>query len=105
VLDGRSLVPLLSDPTADWGSAALMQCGQAIGLCTEDYRYAEWNKTGEIELYDMTRDPYQLDNKAGQPEYAAAQAALAAALESLGSCAGGTCQWTGSFPPPPKRSG
>jgi hypothetical protein len=105
VLDGRSLVPLLSDPKADWGSAALMQCGQAIGLCTEDYRYAEWNKHGEVELYDMTVDPCQLDNKAGQPEYAAAQAALAAALQSLKSCAGGTCQWTGSFPPPPRRRG
>lgn len=102
VLDGTSLVPLLCDPEAEWQSASLMQCGQGFGLCTDDYRYVVWSKTGEIELYDMTIDPYQLDNKAGLSEYAGVQAALAAALDSLRGCAGGTCRWTGSFPPPPK---
>ncbi len=49
----------------------------------------------------MTVDPYQLTNVAGQPAYAEIQADLAAALAQLRGCAGSTCQWTASFPPPP----
>jgi hypothetical protein len=70
-------------------------------VATRNYRYMEWEKRHQRELYDMTIDPYQLDNKAGLPEYADIQAALAAALMTLRSCAGDSCSWTGKFPPPP----
>ncbi len=100
-LDGRSLVPLLLDVDAKWSKAVLIRSGDAVGVAAHNYRYMEWTRRGEIELYDTTVDPYQLDNKAGRPQYAQIQAALAAALQELQSCAGGACTWTQKFPPPP----
>ncbi|HWA90488.1 MAG TPA: sulfatase-like hydrolase/transferase [Rhizomicrobium sp.] len=103
VLDGTSLVPLLGDVNAKWNKAVLIRCWQAWGVASHNYRYMEWHPRGEIELYDMTVDPWQLDNKAGLAEYAAIQASLAASLEALRGCAGASCAWKGKFPPPPGR--
>ncbi len=52
------------------------------------------HKEQQFEVYDMTVDPYQLNNVAGQPAYAEIQADLAAALEQLRGCSGSTCKWT-----------
>ncbi len=46
------------------------------------WHYVEY-VTGERELYDVAADPYELDNRAGDPAYAAVQAALAARLSQL----------------------
>jgi len=102
-LDGRSLVPLLSDVEADWNRATLVQCQRAIGVATRHYRYMDWGKhlDQQYEVYDMGADPYQLQNVAGTPEYADIQADLAACLQELRSCTGSTCEWTTGFPPPP----
>jgi N-acetylglucosamine-6-sulfatase len=99
--DGTSLVPLLSHDQVTWNSATLLQCGGTIGIATAQYRYMEWT-TGEKELYDMTVDPYQLQNVAGQAQYTAIQKKCAKALVGLQGCAGDTCQWTGKFPHPPR---
>jgi arylsulfatase A-like enzyme len=101
VLDGKSLTPLLSDVSAPWNSATLIQSSKCIGIATGDYRYIEWTNSGDLELYDMTIDKFQLDNKVGVQEYADIQAACASALQSLLGCGGDTCAWTGTFPPPP----
>jgi N-acetylglucosamine-6-sulfatase len=102
VLDGTSLTPLLADQAAPWNTATLLQCTLTAGVATRHYRYMEWPDTQEIELYDMTADPYQLQNVAGQPAYAAIQADLKKALSALQGCAGSTCSWTKRFPKPPK---
>ena len=47
---------------------------------TDRYTYVVWTETGEEELYDRQADPYQLDNVAGDPAYAAVKADLAAKL-------------------------
>ncbi len=104
VLDGRSLVPLLSDVDANWNRATLVQCQRAIGVATRRYRYMDWGKhqaEHQYEVYDMTVDPYQLQNVADTDAYADIQADLAACLEQLSKCSGSTCEWTTSFPPPP----
>lgn len=104
VVDGRSLVPLLSNPKGHgWNRATLLQCPQAVGVATARYRYMQWGKhqKREFELYDMTADPFQDDNKADDPAYADIRAACATALDGLRNCTGDTCSWTGSFPPPP----
>ena len=44
---------------------------------TDRYTYVVWTETGEEELYDRDADPYQLDNLAGDPAYAAVEADLA----------------------------
>ncbi len=100
VLDGMSLTPLLADVSAPWKTAALVKSYKTDGICTQQYRYIEWSN-GDKELYDMTIDPYQLDNKAGLSAYQDIQQACATALASLEGCAGDTCSWTGKFPPPP----
>lgn len=46
------------------------------------FTYAEY-ETGERELYDLTADPHQLTNVAGDPAYAAQQTRLAARLLEL----------------------
>jgi hypothetical protein len=55
----------------------------AWGIRTPDYMYAETTVTGEKELYDLAVDPYELENVAGEPQYAAAQAVLATRLDAL----------------------
>lgn len=46
------------------------------------YTYVEY-ETGEVELYDLTGDPWQLDSVAGDPAYAAVRARLAARMRAL----------------------
>jgi arylsulfatase A-like enzyme len=101
VLDGRSLVPLLSGVTDDWNTAVLTECTRASGVVTRHYRYVEWFSDQGIELYDMTRDSAQMQNVAGNQAYTEIQASLAEALHALQGCAGSNCSWTGTFQHPP----
>jgi arylsulfatase A-like enzyme len=104
VLDGSSLSPLLADVNASWNSATLMQSRRTSGIATANYRYYEWPRSNEFELYDMTVDEFQLNNVAGHSDYQAIQASCAASLQQLQGCGGDTCSWTQSFPPPPKSA-
>jgi hypothetical protein len=47
-----------------------------------DFTYVE-HATGEVELYDLRTDPWQLDNQAGSPLYADVRARLRARLGEL----------------------
>ena len=58
---------------------------------TNRYIYVE-NLSGEVELYDLETDPYEVQNQAANPAYDAVEAALAARLASLRSCAGESCR-------------
>ena len=58
---------------------------------TDRYTCVVWTETGEPELYDRDVDPYQLDNVAGDPAYAATQARLARKLARLEACRGVSC--------------
>lgn len=61
------------------------------GVRTERYTYVVWTETGEQELYDRRADPYELQNVASDPAYAAIKARLAADLTKLNGCAGLAC--------------
>ena len=61
-----------------------------VGLRTADYTYVEY-ANGEIELYDLRADPYQLQNIASTAD-PSLLAMLHAWLESLRQCAGESCQ-------------
>ena len=61
------------------------------GVRTDRYTYVVYKETGEQELYDRRTDPYQLDNVAADPAYAAIRTKLAAKLARLDSCRGRSC--------------
>jgi uncharacterized repeat protein (TIGR01451 family) len=90
-VDGVSLAPLLrGDPPPIWRDSMLIEHehdqSEPVpgyrGVRTTRYLYAEID-SGERELYDTAADPYELQNRAGQPAYAAIQAQLAAELRGL----------------------
>jgi hypothetical protein len=98
--DGQSLWPLLSDPLVDWGRDLLIERGPGAdglgarlftALRTPSYVYAE-HANGELELYDLRRDPDQLESLHADPEYAAVRAELARRLAELRDCAGVVCR-------------
>ncbi|MFL5870326.1 MAG: sulfatase [Solirubrobacterales bacterium] len=117
-VDGRSLLPLLERAHDAWPKrrATLIEIGNPsctrnpatrngltnfyAGIRTPRFIYLKLHHvnpaTGlcdrtEYELYDLKRDPYELDNIAVNPEFrhpSDVQRGLAARLRSLRSCAG-----------------
>jgi N-acetylglucosamine-6-sulfatase len=61
------------------------------GVRTNRYTYVVWTETGEKELYDRRKDPYELNNLADDPAYASVRAHLAAKLSKLAHCKGAAC--------------
>ena len=59
-------------------------------LRTQRYSYVEY-VTGEVELYDLSNDPHQLNNKAAEADRSLL-AALSGQLAKLKSCAAATCR-------------
>jgi len=75
-LQGKSLVPLLEDPSKPFKSAAFTQLhrnknGDGRSIRSDRFRYTEWNagKDG-MELYDHNSDPAEYHNLAKDPAYA-----------------------------------
>ncbi len=58
---------------------------------TDRYTYVVWTKTGEKELYDRRKDPYELSNVIDKPAYADVRATLERKLEKLKACKGKSC--------------
>ncbi len=53
--------------------------GAYYGIRVPGLKYVEYTN-GEIELYDLTNDPYEVQNQANQPVYQAKQNELARLL-------------------------
>lgn len=95
-LDGRSLVPVLESTRGPWRQDFLIEHLQGdyplvptyCALRTTRFTYVAY-VTGEEELYDLRRDPLQLQNALRAPELRSALTRLRARLAEL--CA----------PPPP----
>jgi N-acetylglucosamine-6-sulfatase len=120
-IDGRSLVPYMVDPalrtrrpllfesfveTADVEqngeartSARRGDAGASIvappkdyeGIRLGPYKYIEW-PDGEKELYDINKDPYELNNEIRDKNFAPIRAFLHSQLIRLEACVGRTCQ-------------
>jgi N-acetylglucosamine-6-sulfatase len=61
------------------------------GIRLGPYKYIEW-PDGEKELYDINKDPYELNNIVRNPNYYPIRAFLHKELERLETCSGRTCQ-------------
>ena len=77
-LHGRSLVPLLKDPSAAWHHPAVTQTRRGpakdhfmgYSIRTEGWRYTEWDGGARgVELYDEAADPNELRNLAQDPAH------------------------------------
>ena len=70
-LSGRSLVPLLRDPFAEWERPALTTHGRLNhAVRSRNYRYIRY-EDGSEELYDHRRDPLEGENLAGKTGFEA----------------------------------
>jgi arylsulfatase A-like enzyme len=87
--DGRSLLPLLRSTHAPWRRDFLLEHMEGTNhvptYCgVRDERYVEVRyATGEQELYDLRRDPYELANRAGDPGAVAVRDRLRHRLDEL----------------------
>jgi arylsulfatase A-like enzyme len=61
------------------------------GIRLGPYKYIEW-PDGEKELYDISKDPYELNNIVRVPNYFPIRAFLHAQLIRLEDCVGSTCR-------------
>lgn len=121
-MDGKSLLPLLANPSTQWGRDLLIErgptgekrAGKAFGEIADgdngnqgktaapgDQRFVAIRTpkykyveyaNGEKELYDLAKDPDELTNLAGQSAYTTLQAELAGRLAKLRDCAGASCR-------------
>jgi arylsulfatase A-like enzyme len=94
-MQGRSLVPLMSDtPAKEWRSAVYYHyyeypygahnVKKHYGIRTERYKLIHfYNDIDAWELYDLKTDPHEMNNVAGNPEYAAVTDSLKIRLYEL----------------------
>src|ERR1700722_11575003 len=90
---GKSLMPLLSGPEAEWRSDWLyeyyeypgyQQVRPCRGVRTERYKYIHYfTAPQEFEVYDLQTDPAEMHNLYGDPGHAELAKRLAARLEEL----------------------
>jgi arylsulfatase A-like enzyme len=95
VMDGRSLFELMEDPSRRTGRELVLENGVGANgvpmfraLRNPRYEWIEHKTTGEYELYDLVKDPYELRNLEDLDAYAGIRRALAARLRKLQSCRG-----------------
>jgi N-acetylglucosamine-6-sulfatase len=97
-LDGRSLLPFARSAAAGDPRAILLEGPpkrgtngmlRFTGVRTGRFKYVE-HVFGATELYDLWRDPYELENLAGSAP--GVQRRLARRLERLRACAGAACR-------------
>lgn len=98
VQDGLSLLPLLERPDEELGRGLLIENGNGAngipkyrGIRTDRYVYVDHKTTGEEELFDLAKDPYELKSLDEDPAYDAVRFDLQAKLKRLVNCAGVGC--------------
>jgi arylsulfatase A-like enzyme len=62
------------------------------GFVVGPYKYFRFDEGGEAELYDMRRDPWELENVVDSPEYVQVRQYMEAWLPRVSGCAGDLCR-------------
>ncbi len=93
--DGRSLLPMARRPGNQSGRELAIEGVRFRGVRTPRYLYIHWIRgpnTGAIELYDLERDPYQLDNLHRVRSARKVERALSKRLRAVEHCVGAECR-------------
>jgi N-acetylglucosamine-6-sulfatase len=91
IVDGASLLPIASDAGRFLGRDVLHETPTYSAIHTPRYKYVEYTN-GDRELYDLARDPDELQSLHADPRFATIRAELARRLVTLRSCRGATCR-------------
>jgi arylsulfatase A-like enzyme len=97
-LEGRSLVPLLNDPQAEWNHPAFTSWSEdgrtlhGVSVRTDKWRYAEFGPggSGGAMLTDPVADRYEVKNVADDPQYASVRAELSGLVRNYAANLGKT---------------
>ena len=105
-MDGVSLMPTIKDPSKVPNRAIEIEAPAPLfagdipqnawdrpysGVRTDRYTFVIWTETGEHELYDRKKDPFELNNVAETPRYRGIEAKLGRKLVKLDTCKGKSC--------------
>ena len=109
-LDGESLLPFARDPDfrsdravlteADFlrpvagitGVPGVSKVERYSSIRTIRWKYILHLQTGEEELYDLSKDPYEIDSRHGDPALSGIKSVLRAKLDKLAVCKGAGCR-------------
>jgi arylsulfatase A-like enzyme len=89
--DGRSLLTFARDVRVRSGRDILLETPSYSAIRTPRYEFVQ-HANGEQELYDLVRDPDQLQSLHADPRFARLKADLGARLTRLRACAGDACR-------------
>ncbi len=71
--EGRSLLPVMRDPSLTVREAALSEVHSAgrriVMVCTERHKYAAFEDGSGYMLHDLEEDPDETDNLIGHPDH------------------------------------
>ena len=106
-LDGVSLIPVANNPSTRPDRAIMLEAPEPLfssptmpqnkwdkaykGVRTDSWKYIVYKVSGGEELYDIRNDPYEVNNLASDPAYAAIKAQLIEKMNKLNDCAGSSC--------------
>jgi N-acetylglucosamine-6-sulfatase len=91
VMDGRSIIPFAKDKLLQSGRDILLETPTYAAVRSPNWLYAE-HTTGEKELYNLARDPYELNSQQNNPSLDAMKTNLANRLARLRECKGSACR-------------
>ncbi len=108
-VDGRSLLPFLEQPGKRTTRPLLLEANSRddpspglpyVGIRTDRYKLISY-RSGELELYDLARDPGELVSRHRDRRYRRTRRALLNRLGTLRNCAGASCRAAGGPIPGP----
>jgi arylsulfatase A-like enzyme len=99
---GLAFPPAEAEPAS--GGASVSAAAPPLrfdGFMVGPYKYFRFDDGGEAELYDLERDPWELENVVDAPGYAGVRQYMEESLPRVGSCSGADCRkWLPKWPEP-----